>query len=42
MRINWIIAGVYKLLGKWGVVGLAAFMGMFLCVKAFSGKTDES
>ena len=37
MRINWIFALVYKLLGKWGVSGLIGLVGVWMARRGFKG-----
>jgi hypothetical protein len=41
IRINWLAAGLYKLLGKWGVVGLSGLLGAGLCWRAFVPREPE-
>ena len=35
VKVHWAIAALYKLLGKWGVVGLSGLLGLGMCWRAF-------
>ena len=37
MRINWIFALIYKRLGKWGVSGVIALVGFWMCWRGYKG-----
>jgi hypothetical protein len=41
MRINWIVAGLYKLLGKWGVAIVTGLLGLAVCWWSFVYEEPE-
>jgi putative effector of murein hydrolase len=41
MRINWLFAAIYNLLGKWGVALVSALIGAVLCWRAFVPSESE-
>ena len=41
IKVNWAIAALYKLLGKWGVVGLSGLLGLGMCWRALFPKQSD-
>ena len=42
MRINWLFAGIYKAVGKWGVALVFVGLGLFFLYGAFSPPAEAT